>query len=133
MGYLVKVRYLILMIPRQLELSWELTRPSSELPIGIYNAGATCYLNTLIQCLYYVKGFREIILSIDLEGILKQIGKEDSQRYLQTLISFQKSTLFALQRVFFFLEHSRFPVELSRLIDSFHWTENEITQQVGIP
>lgn len=133
MGYLVKVRFLIFSLLRKLELSWEMTRPLSDPPIGIYNAGATCYLNTLIQCLYYVKGFREIILSIDLEGLLKQIGEENSKKYLQSLILFQKSTLFALQKVFYYLEHSRFPVELSMLIDSFHWTEDEITQQVGIP
>lgn len=71
-------------------------------------------------------------MSIDLEAIYKSHLEEDSKKVLHLLEQMQKSTLFALQKVFYFLEHSRFPVELSNLIDSFHWTEIEITQQVGI-
>ena len=100
------------------------------MPIGIYNSGATCYLNSLIQCLFFIPGFRKIIQSIDLQAIYQLYQKQKPENSLIFLEELIQSTIFALQRVFYLLEHSRFPVELSNLIESFHWTDDEITQQV---
>ena len=87
-------------------------------------------MNSLIQCLFFIPGFRKIIQSIDLQAIYSLYRKQKPENNLTFLERLIQSTIFALQRVFYLLEHSRFPVELSNLIESFHWTDDEITQQV---
>lgn len=87
-------------------------------------------MNSLIQCLFFIPGFRKIIQSIDLQAIYNLYQKQKPENNLAFLERLIQSTIFALQRVFYLLEHSRFPVELSNLIESFHWTDDEITQQV---
>ena len=87
-------------------------------------------MNSLIQCLFFIPGFRKIIQSIDLQAIYNLYRKQKPENNLAFLERVIQSTIFALQRVFYLLEHSRFPVELSNLIESFHWTDDEITQQV---
>ena len=51
--------------------------------VGLKNAGATCYMNALIQQLYMTPGIAEYILSIDDEHI-------DEDRSVETL-SYQPS------------------------------------------
>ncbi|EPS71526.1 hypothetical protein M569_03230, partial [Genlisea aurea] len=42
-------------------------RVSSDTPAGLTNLGATCYANSILQCLYMNKSFREGVFSIEAE------------------------------------------------------------------
>lgn len=46
-------------------------RASPETPAGLTNLGATCYANSILQCLYMNKSFREGVFSIE-PDVLKQ-------------------------------------------------------------
>lgn len=46
-------------------------RVSTDTPAGLTNLGATCYANSILQCLYMNKSFREGIFSVE-PALLKQ-------------------------------------------------------------
>ncbi|KAJ7966072.1 Ubiquitin carboxyl-terminal hydrolase 26 [Quillaja saponaria] len=46
-------------------------RASADAPAGLTNLGATCYANSILQCLYMNKSFREGIFSVE-SDVLKQ-------------------------------------------------------------
>lgn len=46
-------------------------RASESSPAGLTNLGATCYANSILQCLYMNKSFREGVFCVE-EGVLKQ-------------------------------------------------------------
>lgn len=46
-------------------------RASASLPAGLTNLGATCYANSILQCLYMNKSFREGVFSVE-PDVLKQ-------------------------------------------------------------
>lgn len=46
-------------------------RPSASSPAGLTNLGATCYANSILQCLYMNKLFREGVFSVE-PDVLKQ-------------------------------------------------------------
>ena len=54
--------------------------------IGLYNEGTTCYINSLLQALYSIGSFRDIIYRVDTSGV------SDSQN--ETMI------ILCLQRIF---------------------------------
>ena len=113
-----------LLTDRVLPLEWQLSREPTENPIGIINPGSTCYLNSVVQALYNLIPFRSLIQSLDFFSSLHNASSYgDVEKILQ-------STLFALQRTFFALEHCRSAVDLMCLFQSFHWKE-EIFEQVG--
>ncbi|KAA8533387.1 hypothetical protein F0562_033080 [Nyssa sinensis] len=45
---------------------------STDSPAGLTNLGATCYANSILQCLYMNKPFREGIFSVELEVLKEQ-------------------------------------------------------------
>ncbi|KAA8528196.1 hypothetical protein F0562_035553 [Nyssa sinensis] len=47
-------------------------RVSTDSPAGLTNLGATCYANSILQCLYMNKPFREGIFSVELEVLKEQ-------------------------------------------------------------
>lgn len=47
-------------------------RPSSDSPAGLTNLGATCYANSILQCLYMNKSFREGIFMVEPEVLEQQ-------------------------------------------------------------
>ena len=111
---------------------WELTREPSAPPIGIFNAGATCYLNSLIQSLFFITEFRCLLNSIPTRAHLSQCIASQSFSALQQTL---QSSTFALQKVFHLLQCSREPLDISFLMDSFGWSAEEVNQQVrlGVP
>lgn len=114
-----------LLTNRVLSLEWQLSREPTEGPIGIINPGSTCYLNSVVQALYNLIPFRSLIQSIDFSSSLRSSPSyEDVEKILQ-------STLFALQRTFFALEHCQSAVDLMSLFQSFRWKDEEIFEQVG--
>ncbi|XP_041978530.1 ubiquitin carboxyl-terminal hydrolase 7-like isoform X2 [Aricia agestis] len=72
--------------------------------IGLKNQGATCYMNSLLQTLFFTNIFRKSVYKIPTVG-------DDSSL----------SVAFALQRVFHDLQFSNKPVATKKLTKSFGW------------
>ena len=98
--------------------------------MGIHNAGATCSLNSIIQALYFIPAFRNVIQSIDLQRLLPQEPISTETDVVERTMWILRSSTLALQKVFYLLEHSRNAVDLSPLLNSFDWSLADINQQV---
>ncbi|KAJ2719750.1 ubiquitin-specific protease ubp15 [Coemansia sp. Benny D115] len=72
--------------------------------VGLRNQGATCYMNSLLQSLYFTNEFRNAVYQIPTQN-------DDPK----------KSVALALQRVFYNLEVSAEPVDTTELTKSFGW------------
>ncbi|KAJ3037767.1 hypothetical protein HDV00_001353 [Rhizophlyctis rosea] len=72
--------------------------------VGLKNQGATCYMNSLLQSLYFTSYFRKATY---------QIPTDTDEP--------QKSVPLALQRVFYNLQFSDNPVDTRELTKSFGW------------
>ncbi|XP_077591421.1 ubiquitin carboxyl-terminal hydrolase 7 isoform X2 [Stigmatopora nigra] len=72
--------------------------------VGLKNQGATCYMNSLLQTLFFTNQLRRAVYMMPTEG-------DDSS----------KSVPLALQRVFYELQHSDKPVGTKKLTKSFGW------------
>lgn len=78
--------------------------------VGFRNQGATCYLNSLLQSYFFTKYFRKLVYQIPTEG------KNDS-------------VTLALQRAFYQLQVSNFPLDTMELTRSFGWDNAEAFTQ----
>lgn len=79
--------------------------------VGLKNQGATCYLNSLLQSLYFTKAFRQAVYKIPTEN--------DNP----------ESVPLALQRMFYLLRTAKLPVGTLDLTKSFGWdTVDAFTQ-----
>ncbi|KAJ2848974.1 ubiquitin-specific protease ubp15, partial [Coemansia erecta] len=72
--------------------------------VGLKNQGATCYMNSLLQSLYFTNEFRNAVYQIPTEN-------DDPK----------KSVSLALQRVFYNLQVCDEPVDTTELTKSFGW------------
>ncbi|ODN03308.1 Ubiquitin carboxyl-terminal hydrolase 7 [Orchesella cincta] len=72
--------------------------------VGLKNQGATCYMNSLLQTLYFTNQLRKAVYKMPTES-------DDST----------KSVALALQRVFYELQTSDKPVGTKKLTRSFGW------------
>ncbi|KAI3387144.1 hypothetical protein SNEBB_003657 [Seison nebaliae] len=72
--------------------------------VGIKNQGATCYMNSLLQSLFNINSLRQSIYRLPTHV-------EETE----------KSVIYAIQRLFFDLEHSTEAVDTKRLTSSFGW------------
>lgn len=81
---------------------------------GIVNEGATCYMNCLLQSLYFTNEFRRLIYGIPIES-------EDVN----------DSFMFWLKYIFFALQFNGLPkITTKKMIKCFNWTEmNETNHQ----
>ncbi|KAI8978533.1 hypothetical protein BDB01DRAFT_799109 [Pilobolus umbonatus] len=80
--------------------------------VGLQNQGATCYMNSLFQSLYFTNSFRKAVYQIPTE--------HDEPT---------KSIALALQRVFFNLQHMNTAVGTTELTKSFGWDSFEAFRQ----
>ncbi|KAJ2597215.1 ubiquitin-specific protease ubp15 [Coemansia sp. RSA 1721] len=80
--------------------------------VGLRNQGATCYMNSLLQSLFFTNQFRDAVYQIPTES-------DDPV----------KSVALALQRVFYNLENSKEPVDTTELTKSFGWDSLESFMQ----
>lgn len=72
--------------------------------VGLKNQGATCYMNSLLQTLFFTNKLRRAVYQMPTES-------DDSS----------KSVALALQRVFYDLQFSDKPVGTKKLTKSFGW------------
>lgn len=72
--------------------------------VGLKNQGATCYMNSLLQTLYFTNELRKAVYQMPTEN-------DD----------INKSVALALQRVFYELQHNDKPVATKKLTKSFGW------------
>ncbi|KAL1970798.1 hypothetical protein VTN77DRAFT_2632 [Rasamsonia byssochlamydoides] len=83
--------------------------------VGLRNQGATCYLNSLLQSLYFTNAFRKAVYQIPTE---KEATKDNSA--------------WTLQRLFYSLQTSETPVSTTELTASFGWESRQIFEQQDV-
>lgn len=83
--------------------------------VGLKNQGATCYLNSLLQSLYFTNAFRAAVYQIPTE--------ESADR---------SNSAWALQRLFHLLETSEQAVSTNELTLSFGWETKQIFEQQDV-
>lgn len=82
---------------------------------GLENQGETCYLNTVLQTLYFTNEFRKQVYEMPIKAVKSS-----------------KSVVLALQRVFFDLQFSNKPVGTKKLTRSFGWDTSESFMQYDV-
>ena len=86
---------------------------SDEVPYsGLTNEGTTCYLNSLIQTLFFTRSFRNAIYSIPSDG--------------------RHDIPFSLQRIFYNLEKNSPKVRTIELLKAFGWSLEDRNEQKDI-
>lgn len=83
--------------------------------VGLKNQGATCYLNSLLQSLYFTNAFRKAVYQIPTE--------EEASR---------DNSAWTLQRLFNNLQTSDLPVSTTELTASFGWESRQIFEQQDV-
>ncbi|KAF3770974.1 cysteine proteinase [Cryphonectria parasitica EP155] len=83
--------------------------------VGLKNQGATCYLNSLLQSLYFTNAFRKAVYEIPTE-------EEESMN----------NSAYTLQRLFYQLQTSNSAVGTNELTKSFGWETRHIFEQQDV-
>lgn len=83
--------------------------------VGLKNQGATCYLNSLLQSLYFTDAFRKAVY---------QIPTDEEPSKL--------NSAWTLQRLFYRLQKDRFAVSTNELTGSFGWDTRQIFEQQDV-
>ncbi|TID22675.1 ubiquitin carboxyl-terminal hydrolase 21 [Venturia nashicola] len=84
--------------------------------VGLKNQGATCYLNSLLQSLYFTHAFRKAVYQIPTED------EDDSKA----------NSGYALQRLFYLLQSSDSAVSTNELTRAFGWDSRQIFEQQDV-
>ncbi|KAK3939543.1 ubiquitin carboxyl-terminal hydrolase [Diplogelasinospora grovesii] len=83
--------------------------------VGLKNQGATCYLNSLLQSLYFTNAFRKAIYQIPTQ-------QDESMN----------NSAYTLQRLFYQLQTSNAAVGTNELTKSFGWETRHIFEQQDV-
>jgi ubiquitin carboxyl-terminal hydrolase 7 len=83
--------------------------------VGLKNQGATCYLNSLLQSLYFTNAFRQAVYEIP-------TANDESM----------KNSAYTLQRLFYQLQTSEHAVSTNELTKSFGWETQQIFEQQDV-
>ncbi|KAL1303014.1 hypothetical protein AAFC00_003329 [Neodothiora populina] len=84
--------------------------------VGLRNQGATCYLNSLLQSLYFTNSFRKAVYQIPTEN------EQDAA----------SSSAWALQRLFYKLQTDPVAVSTMELTRSFGWESRQVFEQQDV-
>lgn len=87
--------------------------------VGLKNHGATCYMNSLLQSLFLLGKFRELVYSLDFD---EQPGKETEEEETVSVAQ-------ALQEVFYKMQTTDTAQTTKRLMKSFGWDSLEAFTQ----
>ncbi|KAK5941021.1 ubiquitin-specific protease ubp15 [Knufia obscura] len=83
--------------------------------VGLKNQGATCYLNSLLQSLYFTGSFRKAVYQIPTD--------EDATK---------TNSAYTLQRLFYRLQKDKNAVSTNELTGSFGWDTRQIFEQQDV-
>lgn len=83
--------------------------------VGLKNQGATCYLNSLLQSLYFTNSFRKAVYQIPTENEADRLN-----------------SAYALQRLFYQLQTNTNAVSTQELTASFGWDNRQIFEQQDV-
>ncbi|PYH96113.1 ubiquitin C-terminal hydrolase [Aspergillus ellipticus CBS 707.79] len=83
--------------------------------VGLKNQGATCYLNSLLQSLYFTNSFRKAVYEIPTEA---EASRDNSA--------------WTLQRLFYNLQTNENSVSTTELTASFGWESRQIFEQQDV-
>ncbi|PGH35753.1 ubiquitin carboxyl-terminal hydrolase 7 [[Emmonsia] crescens] len=83
--------------------------------VGLRNQGATCYLNSLLQSLFFTNSFRKAVYQIPTE--------QDANK---------SNSAWTLQRLFYHLQTSELPVSTAELTSSFGWESRHTFEQQDV-
>lgn len=83
--------------------------------VGLKNQGATCYLNSLLQSLYFTDAFRKAVYQIP--------TNEDAVK---------TNSAWTLQRLFYSLQMNKVAVSTTELTSSFGWDSRQIFEQQDV-
>lgn len=83
--------------------------------VGLKNQGATCYLNSLLQSLYFTNAFRKAVYQIPTENENEKTN-----------------SAWALQRLFYLLQTNADAVSTQELTASFGWETKHIFEQQDV-
>lgn len=89
--------------------------------VGLRNQGATCYLNSLLQMLYCLPGFRRLVYALP---IPPPEGTPGAEKVPAAIYQCHE-----LQKVFHGLQTALGAVRTKRLTESFGWNSAELFQQ----
>lgn len=84
--------------------------------VGLRNQGATCYLNSLLQSLFFTNAFRKAVYQIPTEN------ETDARN----------SSAWALQRLFYKLQTDPVAVSTMELTQSFGWESRQVFEQQDV-
>ena len=83
--------------------------------VGLKNQGATCYLNSLLQSLYFTNAFRKATYQIPTENE-----------------AVKTNSAWTLQRLFYMLQKNVTAVSTAELTSSFGWDSRQIFEQQDV-
>ncbi|KAF1813874.1 ubiquitin carboxyl-terminal hydrolase-like protein [Eremomyces bilateralis CBS 781.70] len=84
--------------------------------VGLKNQGATCYLNSLLQSLYFTTAFRKAVYQIPTENE----------------VEYRENSAYALQRLFYQLQTNPGAVSTLELTGAFGWDSKQIFEQQDV-
>lgn len=104
--------------------------------VGLKNQGATCYLNSLLQSLYFTTAFRKVIYSWDFlqdsRTVLSHAEQAVYQIPTESEVDYRANSAYALQRLFYQLQTNSTAVSTHELTGAFGWDSKQIFEQQDV-
>lgn len=91
----------------------KVTLPDGKQAVGIFNPGATCYMNSILQILFHIRAFRRFIYSIN-------------------VVSDAQKVIYNLQSLFGFLQTSYYISTTDDLRDALGFSKKEEMEQKDV-